>query len=267
MDVGAAAINEIPIYKRLFDLNIANLSLFDGDERQIGKIQDTYGNDNVKIFNIFLFDGNIHNIYLCHPNSGMTSLLKPKKEALKFFNGFNKFGKVESVKKIKTTKLDDISELNDIDFIKLDTQGAELEILKNGSRILKNCLAIQLEVSFINLYEKQPTFGDIDLYLRSIGFVPHCFLRLKRWSIAPTIFDGNIRKPGNQLLESDIVYIKDPISLDSLTDIHLEKFVVLSHYCFNSVDLSVYLLIEMEKRGLVNNDGYKEYIDNLDSLN
>jgi len=263
MDVGAAAINEIPIYKKLFDLDLAYLNLFDGDERQLSKIELTYGKKNVSIFNVFLFDGNSHNIYICSPNSGMTSLFKPKKKALDFFNGFRKFGNFESVEKIKTTKLDNFSEIDEIDFIKLDTQGAELEILKNGSNTLKNCLAIQLEVSFFNLYENQPTFGDIDVYLRNKGFVPHRFLDVKRWSIAPTIFDGNFRKPGNQLLESDIIYIRDPILLDSLTNTQLQKFVTLSHYCFSSVDLCVHLLIEMEKRGLVNNQGYKEYINNL----
>jgi FkbM family methyltransferase len=262
-DVGAAAINETPIYKKLFDLNLAYLYLFDGDERQINNIKNTYGVDNVKIFNTFLFDGQQHNLYICPPNSGMTSLFKPKKEALDFFNGFNKFGAFNSVEKIKTTKLDDLSEPDEIDFIKLDTQGAELEILKNGKKCLKNSLAIQLEVSFFNLYENQPTFGDIDTYLRSIGFVPHCFLDVKRWSITPTIFDGNYRKPGNQLLESDIIYIKDPITLISFSDIQLQKLAVLSHYCFKSIDLCVYLLIEMEKRSLIKNSAHKEYIKNL----
>ena len=56
---------------------------------------------------------------------------------------------------------------------------------------------------------------------------------------------------------------QNPIALDTLTDTQLKKLVVLSHYCFNSVDLCVYLLIEMEKRRLVNKDSYKEYIKSL----
>jgi hypothetical protein len=46
--------------------------------------------------------------------------------------------------------------------------------------------------------------------MRSKGFVPHCFVDIKRWSIAPTIRDNNFRVPFNQLLEADVVYIKDP---------------------------------------------------------
>ena len=61
-------------------------------------------------------------------------------------------------------------------------------------------------MSYFSLYEGQPTFGEVDVYMRSIGYVPHQFLQVKRWSIAPTIFNGNFEKPGNQLLES-ILYI------------------------------------------------------------
>ena len=37
LDVGAAAIAETPIYKILLDKNIAHLSAFDGDVRQLKK--------------------------------------------------------------------------------------------------------------------------------------------------------------------------------------------------------------------------------------
>ena len=35
MDVGAAAINETPIYSNLINSKIGNLNAFEGDERQI----------------------------------------------------------------------------------------------------------------------------------------------------------------------------------------------------------------------------------------
>mgnify|MGYP004296425803 CR=1 FL=1 len=85
VDVGAAAIAEIPIYKKLIDMELAHLSAFDGDHRQMEKIVETYGKERVSFFNQFLFDGNKHNVFLCSPASGMTSLFKPKKEALEYF--------------------------------------------------------------------------------------------------------------------------------------------------------------------------------------
>ena len=262
MDIGAAAIAETPIYTKLIEEKIANLNAFEGDKRQSDKLKSKYEN-NVKLYNEFLFDGSIQNLYLAHPESGMTSLFKPNEKVLNFFNGFSKFGKIEKIEKIKTEKLDNISHLPYIDFAKLDIQGSELTVLKNGVKKLENCLAIQLEVSFVCLYEDQPSFGELDLWMRENGYLPHTFLNIKRWSISPTIFNNNLRQPGNQLLESDIIYIKDPFKLDLLNDTQLKKFILISHYLFKSVDLSVYLILELEKRNVINKNSFKNYITNF----
>jgi len=262
MDIGAAAIAETPIYTKLIEDKIANLNAFEGDKRQSDKLRSKY-EKNVKLYNEFLFDGSIQNLYLAHPESGMTSLLKPNEKVLNFFNGFSKFGKIEKIEKIKTEKLDNISHLPYIDFAKLDIQGSELTVLKNGVKKLENCLAIQLEVSFVCLYEDQPSFGELDLWMRENGYLPHTFLNIKRWSISPTIFNNNLRQPGNQLLESDIIYIKDPFKLDLLNDTQLKKFILISHYLFKSVDLSVYLILELERRNVLNKNSFKNYINNF----
>ena len=264
LDVGAAAINEneIPIYENLINKKIGVLNAFEGDERQIEKLKFKY-NNSIRLFREFLFDGSDQNLYLATPESGMTSLFKPNEKVLNFFNGFNKYGKIEEVMKIKTTKLNDIKEVPLIDFTKLDVQGSELTILKNGMLKLNKCLAIQLEVSFVCLYQNQPTFGEIDLWMRENGYIPHRFIDIKRWSISPTIFNNNARSPGNQLLESDIIYIKDPFKLELLDDIQIKKLILLSHYCFHSVDLCVYFILELEKRNILQKDSSKNYIANF----
>ena len=262
MDIGAAAIAEIPIYTKLIDEKIANLNAFEGDKRQSEKLKSKYKN-NIRLYNEFLFDGSFQNLYLAHPSSGMTSLFKPNEKVLNFFNGFANFGKVEKIEKIKTEKLDNINDLPLIDFAKLDIQGSELTVLKNGKKKLENCLAIQLEVSFVCLYEDQPSFGEVDTWMRSKGYLPHSFLRIKKWSISPTIFNDDFRQPGNQLLESDIIYIKDPFRLDLLSDIQLKKFILISHYSFKSVDLTVYLILELEKRNVLTKNTFKNYINNF----
>ena len=262
MDVGAAAIAETPVYKKLIEIGLGKLNAFEGDQRQLKKLKEEYG-DNIALFTDFLFDGTIQNLYLANPNSGMTSLLQPKEKAVNFFNGFDRFSKIEKVETVKTKKLNDINNLPKIDFVKMDIQGSELTVLKNGLDKIKDSLAIQIEVSFICLYENQPSFGEIDLWMRSNGFVPHCFLDVKKWSIAPIIFNNNFRTPGNQLLESDIVYIKDPLQLNHLSDDQIKKFILISHYCFMSIDLTAFLIIELEKRKTLSKDSFKKYIDNI----
>jgi FkbM family methyltransferase len=58
-----------------------------------------------------------------------------------------------------------------VDGIKLDTQGADLDILKGASRLLSTMRVLEIEVMFNPLYEGQPLFGDVDRYLRDRGFV------------------------------------------------------------------------------------------------
>jgi FkbM family methyltransferase len=264
MDVGASAIAEVPIYKTLLEKKLAHLNAFEGDSRQIEGIKKSYG-EQTTIYTDFLYDGSIQTIYLASCSSGMTSLLKPDVAALKFFNGFENFGHVEYTNQVKTTKLDDVEGLPLIDFLKMDIQGAELTVLKNGIEKLQKCLAIQVEVSYICLYENQPTFGDVDVWMRTQGYVPHCFLDVKRWSITPTIFNNNFRIPGNQLLESDIVYVKNPMKLAELSDTQLKKFATLAHHSLKSFDLCVFVLLEMEQRHLIESKSHLQYLSSLNT--
>lgn len=249
-DIGAAYIAETPVYKSLVDKGLAKLTVFDGDQRQIAKLKEVY-NDNVVIHSDIIADGNRHKMYLAAAVSGMTSLLEPSEHSLNFFNGFNDFGKIEKIIDVETKKLDDIDNLEPIDFLKMDIQGSELMVLMNGRKKLKDCVLIQLEVSFITLYKNQPTFGEIDVWMRENGYLPHCFTDVKRWSISPTVINNDIRMPFNQLLEADIVYMKDPLNFSKLSDSVISKLLYLSFLCYKSIDLAVFCAIELQRRGVV----------------
>ena len=259
LDVGAAFINERPVYLPLLDEGLGHLNAFEGDARQTEKIKQAYG-DSAHVFTQFLADGLAHTLYVTHPESGMTSLLKPKAAALKFFNQFEHFGKVEHTETVQTTRLDDIAEVPPIDFLKMDVQGAELTVLKHGKKKLDQCVAIQLEVSYICLYENQPTFGEVDVWMRANGYVPHCFVDVKRWSIAPTIKNNNVKAPFNQLLESDIIYIKDPLNLQLLSNAQLVNLALIAHYSLASFDLCVFVLLELIARKQLKPAAHGQYL-------
>lgn len=62
-------------------------------------------------------------------------------------------------------------DLADIDFIKLDTQGSELDIMRGGEDILRDhATGLEVEAEFLELYQGQPLFGDIHAYLSGLGF-------------------------------------------------------------------------------------------------
>ncbi|MGO1119634.1 FkbM family methyltransferase [Rhodovibrionaceae bacterium A322] len=57
------------------------------------------------------------------------------------------------------------------EFLKLDVQGSELNILKGFGARLDDVLAIELETNVVPVYQKQPLFQDIHFWLRERGFV------------------------------------------------------------------------------------------------
>jgi FkbM family methyltransferase len=72
-----------------------------------------------------------------------------------------------------TTTLDRLFPEKRFDCIKLDCQGAELDILKGGSALLQSTDVILIECSFAGKYnEGAPSFLQYIQYLDSIGFSP-----------------------------------------------------------------------------------------------
>ncbi len=58
-----------------------------------------------------------------------------------------------------------------VDYLKADTQGSELDILRGAEATLESVRVVQVEVEFNPIYEGQPLFADVDAYLRGQGFV------------------------------------------------------------------------------------------------
>jgi FkbM family methyltransferase len=61
--------------------------------------------------------------------------------------------------------------LENVDLVKLDTQGSELDILRGAERTLESVSIVQTEVEFNPMYDAQPLFGDVDRFLRERGFM------------------------------------------------------------------------------------------------
>ena len=57
-----------------------------------------------------------------------------------------------------------------IDYLKLDTQGSEHDILSGGHHLLRQTSIITCETEFVQLYEDQPLFADVAGQLASAGF-------------------------------------------------------------------------------------------------
>jgi FkbM family methyltransferase len=111
-------------------------------------------------------------LYVTNVPTG-SSLLKPGSDYFKAFGSPDYFYPVREVT-VQTRRLDGVLAeigLARLDAVKIDTQGAELEILQGLGRIFTNeTLCVELEVGFPGSYVNQPSFGDLDALVTDAGF-------------------------------------------------------------------------------------------------
>ena len=222
VDVGANPIDGDPPYKPLIERGLCTIVGFEPQKEALALLNERKGTLET-YFAYVVGDGQQHTLHICAA-TGMTSLLKPDRHMLSLFRLFPEFGRVDSTQPVVTKRLDDITEIKDLDFLKIDVQGSELSVFRSGRQKLAEAIAIQTEVSFLPLYEHQPLFAEIDLELRSQGFIPHTFATVKRWAIAPLMVNNDPYQGLNQLLEA--VYVCDFTRPDVLSDEQLKHLAL-----------------------------------------
>ncbi len=146
---------------------------FEPDPREFEKLKST---ENVTYFNNVLHSKSEDLSFYITKSSGKSSLFKPNKKVLSQFDDVDRFevvGQVPvSAQRVKSLDIViDENGIEDLDFIKIDTQGSELSILEGSkASALSKVFALQIEVEFLRLYENQPLFRDVDLFMDQHGF-------------------------------------------------------------------------------------------------
>ena len=258
VDVGANPVDGDPAYVDMLRSGLCTVTGFEPQPEALAALQrrkgplETYLPDAVG-------DGETHTLRVTAA-SGMTSLLEPDTERLGMFNGFSEWGRVLRRVSLPTSRLDDVEAIEHMDMLKIDVQGAELTAFRGAMNRLGECVVVHTEVSFVPLYEDQPTLADVDHELRALGFIPHAMADLKRWPIAPVVYDGDLRRPMHQLLEADMVYARDIMRPDDLTDDQLRHLALIGHCVYGSSDLTHRSIMALCERGLAPPGAPDEYI-------
>ncbi|MEW6449468.1 MAG: FkbM family methyltransferase [Pseudomonadota bacterium] len=182
---------------------------------------------------------------------GMTSLFEPNFPVLDWFNGFSEWSQVKERVPVQTRRLDDLAEIAAIDMLKIDVQGAELMVFRGASEKLSRAVAIHTEVCFLDLYKEQPLFGDVDVDLRSRGFIPHHLHHVNRRTILPTYSEGSPNSAFNQVLFADIIYIRDFTKHELMDDEQFKHLALIAHHCYKSHDLAIHCLARLAGRNAI----------------
>jgi FkbM family methyltransferase len=146
---------------------------------------------------------------------GCSSLYPPSEDYIKRFSGDSELIELESTIEVSTTTLDLFCQregVKEIDFLHLDIQGAELNVIKGASQILESVLGLITEVEFTEIYSEQPLFSDVDICLRKNGFSLFDFSEINRDRRRDIpLFSPN--HPG-ALIWTDAFYFRDLMGSD-----------------------------------------------------
>ncbi len=220
-----------------------NIYGFDPDEEECKILENKYHYQNIKLIPLAISDSQKeHKLYITD-NPGCSSISPPEEFVVSSFLWCGG-EKPKSEAFIKTTSLDEWAKQNGIshaDYVKIDVQGAELDVLKGAKEILKTTYFMEIEIEFNPLYKGIPLFSHIDLFLRDQGFVLYRFLDLNHYGVCGEkevplkdfefTFDGiSMKTPmkGGQLYWGDALYVKESIAKGILSGDEIDKAIELA---------------------------------------
>jgi FkbM family methyltransferase len=97
--------------------------------------------------------------------------------------------------------LDSVTGPSPVDFLKIDTQGYELEVLRGAKRVLTQTEVVLLEISLIEINEGAPIADEVIAFMKKAGFVLHDICEFHRRPLDNALwqFDGLFVRNDSQL--------------------------------------------------------------------
>ena len=248
VDVGAAPLATAPIYQDLVDKKMASVIAFEPNEKACAAFNEKTQPPSM-CMPYFVGRGGPA-IFYEMTNKFTSSLYKPNENIINRFSNLKLHMQLQATHDIETRQLDDLIPETEIDFLKIDVQGAELDVLIGAERLLPTTLVVQTEIEFLQLYENQPLFADIDMHIRAKGFQLHTIRDVKQLYYDPVSRTGKLLAGLNQLAWGDAIYIPDLETLRNLSRERLLKLATILHDFYGSFDLCLHILQDMAASGV-----------------
>ena len=250
LDIGAMISGE-NCYARLLEEGLATVTGFEPNPTEYDRLCRE-GPDNCTWLPHFLGDGGEATFHRTR-FPGCSSFYVPDSRMIDLFErisakGPNSNFHVVETEKVQTKRLDDVDDCPPFDFLKIDVQGAELDVLQNSVETLKNVTVIQTEVEFVPMYKDQPLFGDIQVFLRECGFQLHKFIDVAGRCFRPFKVDQRPFAAMSQVLWADAIFVRDFSVIDGFTNKQLLKAAIILHELYLSYDLVLFFLMRLDDK-------------------
>ena len=249
MDVGANPVNR-PAYADLAEAGHADVHGFEPGAEAFRRLDQNKGPTEVYHPHAVGLGGSAM-FHVCE-NGSFSSLFAPDAPQIAALGHWQKSLTVTDRVPVKTVALDRIKDLPPPDMLKMDTQGAELDILKGGKAVLSQAVVIMPELRFFRLYQDEPMMGRVDQKLRDMGFMLHKILPGAVVRLTSSHIDR--LRPAmtrNQMVDADAIYIRDIARPDAMTDAQLSHLALLADAVFTSMDLVLRCLDLLVARGAI----------------
>tara|TARA_B100001093_G_C26717674_1_gene966372 strand:- start:429 stop:1166 length:738 start_codon:yes stop_codon:yes gene_type:complete len=146
----------------------SNIICFEPQKKPFETLQKLFKNfENIKMFQLACGSKNeIAEINVSNENDSSSILDITNNQKTLYPSTF--YVKKEKIEIVKVEEIINLTEVKKPIFLKIDTQGYELEILKGID--LSLIKYVYVECSYIELYKDQPLFHQINKYLKNMGF-------------------------------------------------------------------------------------------------
>jgi len=252
LDIGALALGDEtdPWLNLARNEDLAEVIGFEPVEEECARLNTAQESHQgvIRYLPFAIGDGASHSLRVT--NIPMTSsLYEPHNETIDLFWNLGEVMRVEKRVDVETKRLDDLLPLTGVvDFIKLDIQGSELMALENAKSALATVGVVQCEVEFVEIYQDQPLFADVDKFLRSQGF---CFLKfayLMGRPYKPLFSNDNPNDGISQTLWGDAIYVKDFRQRHLHDSRVLRSAAFVLHQMYGAHDLAHLFIEELDRR-------------------
>jgi len=246
IDVGAMSMGDEELFAPLVQRTGARVVGFEPVQAECDKLNALHGDSHLFLPYV-IGDGTVRTFHTC--NMPFTSsLYEPNAPLLSMFQNLENLTQVVDRRQVQTIRLDDVRDADDAAYLKLDVQGAELDVLRGAQRLLEQILVIQTEVEFVPMYLGQPLFAEVDQALRAAGFLLHRWVEVAGRTFQPMIVNGDINRMGSQALWGQVMYVRNFMELHSLSQPKLLNLAAILHLVCQSYDMVPLVLRQYDRQ-------------------
>lgn len=253
-------------------------TVYDADEGALSKMGGTLGK-NISLVNKCIGGANTKKRFNIMRGQSASSLLtcSPEAKSYTLITGSNKaqiWGIHTQVTKsieMELVTIDSLAgggKIGGVDFLSIDAQGAELDIINGASKLLHdNIVGVLCETAFSEIYSGQPLFCDIQERLKNDGFRLCRIYNNQHWNTCPLpeglmgegftiVGESLFLKDQDKIIEYGGISLLGPelLTKDIIRCLKLAAIAVV----FDQLDFALKITMALEENKLVSLDELAE---------